>query len=148
MWIETKTRSITKAILWRLVAVTNSFVISWLFFETIAAALGAALAMNVTGLVIYYAYERVWNKIRWGKETQRTLTNKDILHMMFRGAYKDEENFDERTLNILKKYFPHIIQKLDSQEPEEVEFDESLMDKLKELPKTFPDIPYEEDDDL
>ena len=33
-------------------------------------------------------------------------------------------------------------------EPEEVQFDESLLDTLKGLPKTFADLPYPEDDDL
>ena len=87
MFSETKARSATKAILWRLVAVTNSFVISWLFFETILVALGAAVAMNVTGLFIYYLYERAWNKVGWGKvglkkwKPQIILTERDLLTM-------------------------------------------------------------------
>lgn len=33
-------------------------------------------------------------------------------------------------------------------EPEEVEFDEATLTMLLELPRTFRDIPYAEDDDL
>jgi len=76
MFSETKARSATKAILWRIVAVTNSFVISWFFFETILVALGAAVAMNVTGLFIYYLYERMWNRVGWGKITEATAIKK------------------------------------------------------------------------
>lgn len=64
---ETQARSITKSILWRIIAIINSFIVSALFFETITVALGAAIAMNITGLIIYYSYERIWNKVKWGK---------------------------------------------------------------------------------
>ena len=124
MWIETKTRSITKAILWRLVAVTNSFVISWLFFETIAAALGAALAMNVTGLIIYYVYERVWNRVNWGKVAEATAINCQLPPRLGYEKFNGQEQVDIYTGKRMS------------------------LETLDQLPKTLPDIPYEEDDDI
>jgi len=32
--------------------------------------------------------------------------------------------------------------------PEEHEWDEGVLDMLRDLPRTFPDLPYPEDDDL
>jgi len=64
---ESRIRSIIKSILWRVVATINSFIVSWCIFKTIETAFTAALLMNITGFVIYYLYERTWNKIRWGK---------------------------------------------------------------------------------
>lgn len=62
---ETKTRSLTKTIVWRLIAVTNSFLV--LLISTSKEPLWNAVYMNLTGLFIFYFYERIWNKISWGK---------------------------------------------------------------------------------
>ena len=65
MYRETKTRSWTKSILWRLIATANSFMV--LIAALSDKPLANAIYMNITGLFIYYGYERVWNNISWGK---------------------------------------------------------------------------------
>lgn len=65
MYRETKTRSWTKSIIWRLIATANSFTI--LVAAITDKPLTNAILMNVTGLFVYYFYERIWNKISWGK---------------------------------------------------------------------------------
>lgn len=65
MFKETKTRSIAKSILWRLIATLNSFTILAIAFTE--DPLENAICMNITGLLVYYLYERLWNKIKWGK---------------------------------------------------------------------------------
>lgn len=65
MYRETKTRSWTKSILWRLIATANSFIV--LIAALTDTHLVNAIYMNITGLFIYYGYERVWNNISWGK---------------------------------------------------------------------------------
>lgn len=69
MFKETKTRSIVKTIGWRLIAVINSFLI--LVLSTTTSPIINALLMNLTGAFLYFAYERVWNKIKRGKEQCR-----------------------------------------------------------------------------
>jgi uncharacterized membrane protein len=68
MWSETKARSIAKTIGWRVVATTNSFVVSLLFFGELLAAGTAAVLMNISGFFIMYLWERIWNKVQWGKQ--------------------------------------------------------------------------------
>lgn len=63
--VETKKRSLLKSILWRLIATLNSYtILSVGFFD---GNLINAIAMNVTGLLIMYFYERIWSKIKYGR---------------------------------------------------------------------------------
>jgi uncharacterized membrane protein len=66
---ETKTRSIVKSAVWRLFAFLNSWGISWIVLGLLHSSsfFLSALAMNVTGFIIFYLYERVWNKINKGR---------------------------------------------------------------------------------
>tara|TARA_Y100001937_G_scaffold128131_1_gene202649 strand:- start:1350 stop:1559 length:210 start_codon:yes stop_codon:yes gene_type:complete len=64
---ETKTRSVTKTILWRIVAILNSYLV--LLSGVSSQALINALLMNLTGFFVYYFYERIWNKIKMGRQT-------------------------------------------------------------------------------
>jgi len=65
---ETKTRSLTKTIAWRIVATLNSFLVLVYLSNILPTNLGKAIAMNITGFFVYYIYERIWNVIKWGKK--------------------------------------------------------------------------------
>jgi uncharacterized membrane protein len=62
---ETRLRSFTKTITWRSCALTNSYLV--LLASTSTQPLVNALAMNVTGFLLFYLFERVWNLIHWGR---------------------------------------------------------------------------------
>ena len=62
---ETKTRSVIKSVLWRLTATVNSFLILSLALSK--DNLSNAIYMNITGLFVYFFYERIWNAISYGK---------------------------------------------------------------------------------
>jgi|TARA_B100000315_G_C14267500_1_gene447098 uncharacterized membrane protein len=62
---ETRERSIRKSIGWRIVAVVNSYIILAMYFTD--SPLYNAITMNVTGAVLYYVYERLWNNSRKGR---------------------------------------------------------------------------------
>jgi tryptophan-rich sensory protein len=65
MYKETKTRSIIKTIIWRVIATLNSFFALIMFHES--KDLHKAVIMNISGFFIFYAFERVCNRIKWGK---------------------------------------------------------------------------------
>jgi uncharacterized membrane protein len=65
MFKETRERSIRKSIGWRIVAVINSYIILAMYFTD--SPLYNAILMNVTGAVLYYVYERLWNNSRKGR---------------------------------------------------------------------------------
>jgi len=62
---ETKKRTLVKTIVWRVIAIFNSFVV--LTLTPTATALKAALIMNTTSLIMYYIYERICNNIDYGR---------------------------------------------------------------------------------
>lgn len=55
---ETHSRTLVKAITWRIIA--TLIAAWWVGFEI-------AIIMNIVQTVAYYFHERVWIKIRWGK---------------------------------------------------------------------------------
>lgn len=57
--METKTRSIVKAITWRIIATLIAYI--WVGFT-------AAIIINVIQTIAYYFHERVWVHIDWGRK--------------------------------------------------------------------------------
>jgi len=76
----TATRSLTKTIVWRVIATTDTFILTLLASTFWADKLGLestdayALAGTVAGLevvtkmILYYFHERAWSKVDWGLE--------------------------------------------------------------------------------
>ena len=65
---EKATRSIVKAISWRVVGTIDTFLISWIITGEISVALSIGLIEVVTKMVLYFFHERIWNLIKWGKQ--------------------------------------------------------------------------------
>jgi len=65
MFKETRSRSLRKSVGWRIVAVINSYIILAMYFTD--SPLYNAITMNVTGAVLYYVYERLWNNTKGGR---------------------------------------------------------------------------------
>jgi uncharacterized membrane protein len=62
---ETRERSVRKSIGWRIVAIINSYIILAMYFTD--SPLYNAILMNITGAVLYYVYERLWNNSHIGR---------------------------------------------------------------------------------
>ena len=64
-------KSIAKAITWRLIASTTTFLLTLYIFgdDPYAAqkATGVASAEAVSKMILYFFHERAWNTVRWGK---------------------------------------------------------------------------------
>jgi len=61
-------RSLAKTLTWRILATTDTFLIAWLITGKLDWA-GAIAGIEVaTKMILYYAHERGWNWIKWGKE--------------------------------------------------------------------------------
>ncbi|MFK5959101.1 MAG: DUF2061 domain-containing protein [Lutibacter sp.] len=65
---EKATRSIVKAISWRIIGTLDTIIISWFITGQIAMALSIGLVEVVTKMVLYFFHERIWNFIKWGKQ--------------------------------------------------------------------------------
>ena len=59
-------RSITKAIAYRVVIMTLDFITIYLFTGTIRVAVGLMIASNIYTTIAYFVHERIWARINWG----------------------------------------------------------------------------------
>jgi uncharacterized membrane protein len=64
---ETKARSVVKTILWRVIATLITWAVLYMFTGQIRESIEITVVAAIAGIIAYYIYERVWNKINWGK---------------------------------------------------------------------------------
>ena len=63
---EAHSRSLLKAVTWRVLGSIDTFVLSWLFTGSAKAAGAIASTEMLTKMVLYYLHERAWSSVRWG----------------------------------------------------------------------------------
>jgi len=64
---DTPTRSLAKAISWRVTGTIDTFLISWLITGEALLASGIAATEIITKIFLFWLHERAWNKVEWGK---------------------------------------------------------------------------------
>jgi len=65
---ETHTRTIVKAISWRIVATLTTATIVFIFTREWVLTLGITFFEVLSKIFFYYFHERIWNMINWGQE--------------------------------------------------------------------------------
>ncbi len=60
-------RSIVKAICWRVIATLTTMLVVFIFTRQLTLAIAVGAVEVLAKLFFYYAHERVWNFIGWGK---------------------------------------------------------------------------------
>lgn len=68
MYRDTNKRSIVKGISWRFFATTTTIVIVYVFFGRLDLAIAAGVLETVAKVGLYWAHERAWFKIKWGRK--------------------------------------------------------------------------------
>jgi uncharacterized membrane protein len=63
---EAHSRSLVKAISWRILGSVDTFVLSWFFTSSVKAAGAIATTEMLTKMVLYYFHERAWTSVAWG----------------------------------------------------------------------------------
>ena len=64
---DSHTRTIIKAVTWRVIATLTTMTIVFLFTRKIILSLGVGLVEVIAKITFYYLHERTWHKISWGK---------------------------------------------------------------------------------
>lgn len=64
---ETKTRTVAKMILWRVIATSITWGTVYSFTGTFLESSKITLIAALIGMTAYYVHERVWNGVNWGK---------------------------------------------------------------------------------
>jgi len=70
---EKQYRSLTKAITWRVTGTLDTFIVSLLLTGEPKIAMSIASVEFFTKIILYYFHERVWNKISWGRDVQKSI---------------------------------------------------------------------------
>ena len=65
--METHSRSILKAASWRIIATVLTFLTAWLLTGTVDVAIKIGLLDTFIKMFAYYAHERGWNRLNFGK---------------------------------------------------------------------------------
>ncbi|WP_448529086.1 DUF2061 domain-containing protein [Raineya sp.] len=61
-------RSLAKAISWRITGSIDTFVVSWIFTQNIPTATAVSIIEFASKIFLYYLHEKIWEKILWGKK--------------------------------------------------------------------------------
>jgi len=65
---ETSLRSVLKSLSWRFVGTIDTVLISWLVIGDVSLAFAIGSVELITKMILYFFHERMWNKIKWGKQ--------------------------------------------------------------------------------
>jgi len=68
---EGRHRSLVKAISWRLAGSVDTLILSYLVTRQLMFATTIAGAETITRVLLYYAHERAWMVIPWGRQSRR-----------------------------------------------------------------------------
>lgn len=100
---DSPTRSILKAISWRVIASSTTFIISYVVIKfstnkSDAQILQFATAITsvdaVAKLILYYLHERLWTNIYWGKYWSKKVWRKKYrkMHQMIEKVQKPQSD--------------------------------------------------------
>lgn len=64
--METRRRSLVKALTWQLLGLLSMSLIGFLFTGSLSSGSALAVASAIVGFAMYLAHERIWAAIRWG----------------------------------------------------------------------------------
>ena len=67
--IESKKRSLIKAITWRILAIIVLTIVTWLFTSNVQATAFVVISFNVIQIILYYFHERLWERVKWGRKS-------------------------------------------------------------------------------
>ena len=70
MFYETQTRSIVKTVLWRIVATLITWGTIYYYTGKLSESVEITIVAAIIGMTAYYFYERVWNRVQWGKKEE------------------------------------------------------------------------------
>ncbi len=65
--METRFRSLAKAVCWRMVALVILATVSYIFTRSFKETGLITGVYTVIQIAVYWAHERVWQRVRWGR---------------------------------------------------------------------------------
>lgn len=66
-YFELKSRSLIKALVWRIIATLLTLSVVYLFTGKLLDSFKITIIAATLSTIAYYIHERIWNNIRWGR---------------------------------------------------------------------------------
>lgn len=63
-----KKRSLVKSLTWRVIAILTTFISIYIITGKLEFALQGTVLTNTINFILYYAHERGWNYVQWGRK--------------------------------------------------------------------------------
>ncbi len=109
MYIESKRRSLVKAISWRVFATATTTIIVYLLFKRIDLAIAAGIIESISKIIIYFIHERIWEKVNFGRKRVEPFV------LWFTGLpLSGKSTIADKVYEKLKKTNNVLIQRIDS----------------------------------
>jgi uncharacterized membrane protein len=70
---EKHSRSLLKSISYRMLSITADSITAYFFTHDVALSAGIVILVNGYSTILYYAHERVWANIHWGRKSGEEL---------------------------------------------------------------------------
>lgn len=67
---ETRSRSLVKSLVYRFISIIGTGLLSWAVTRDIKEAASVTLVIQIFLIILYYTYERVWDRVEWGRKVQ------------------------------------------------------------------------------
>ncbi len=67
---ESRLRSLTKSLAYRIVSIVGTSTLTWVVTRDVAQTISITILIQVFLAVLYYASERIWNRINWGRTAE------------------------------------------------------------------------------
>jgi len=74
---ESRLRSLVKSLTYRILSIIGTGILSWVITKDIKETVSITITIQVFLIVLYYSYERIWDKIDWGRKIQIAKKNKN-----------------------------------------------------------------------
>lgn len=70
-FLEKWTRSLSKTVTWRVLITISNFVIPFIVTGNLLISLSFLTLATLLNMVLYWAHERAWNYLQWGKQMRQ-----------------------------------------------------------------------------
>jgi len=64
---ESRARSLVKALGYRILSIAGTSTLIWFITKNVRKTISITVVLQIFLIILYYSYERVWNRIQWGR---------------------------------------------------------------------------------
>ncbi len=77
--MDTRTRTIAKALSWQLLGLVSMTLVGLLFTGSLTASGGIAVSSALISFLFYCLHERLWSQVPWGRVIEQATASTDKL---------------------------------------------------------------------